>query len=296
MGYAPKWRRIGTIIAPLVCPQSKGSQTSTTLAGTLKGKPMNRKTTLAALFAVALIVSPKVTMADPIHVGIAIDGSGSISDANFTLQRTGLSNAIGSVFGGLPDGTVRFTVVQFGSSGVVEVGPTLITAANLASVQNQILAITQNGGGTDFNAAINTTRIAMTGAPDYDLSDRAVINVSTDGQGVLSASTITNAVNAGIDEISAEAVGPGANVNFLRDNLAYPQPGVIAPPFAPGQGFVIQVSNFQEYEAALTQKLQFVVEGPIVPEPASMAVWTILLLTGAAAVWYRRRKLVPVLN
>ena len=34
----------------------------------------------------------------------------------------------------------------------------------------------------------------------------------------------------------------------------------------------------------------------VVPEPASIAVWTLLLLTGVAVVWMRRRRAVPVLN
>lgn len=50
------------------------------------------------------------------------------------------------------------------------------------------------------------------------------------------------------------------------------------------------------FDSFIDTKVDEILNAPGVPEPASIAVWTILLLTIAAAVWYRRRKMVPILN
>jgi subtilisin-like proprotein convertase family protein len=196
---------------------------------------------------------------------VAVDGSGSISSSDFNLSKQGLAAAVRDASVLPRGGAVQLTIVQFGVSGGarVEVAPALITDdASANVVATQIEAMTQGNGSTPMDAAIDLCSAQMaSGCP----GGKQVINIITDGSPDSQSATVTarsNAVNAGIDQVNAEAVGPGANVTFLRDQLVFPQPGYEAPPFAGSNGFVIKVASFQDFASAIRAKFGQIVGPP----------------------------------
>jgi hypothetical protein len=246
---------------------------------------------VAVVLALVVGVASLPTRAAVTQLGFAIDGSGSIGPGDFTLQTGGLAAA----FAALPtDSTVEVTIVQFASGSVLEQAPLLIdspaTRAALIATTN---AITQTGGGTNIPAGVSQLTTAMTGSANFDptATDQSFINVSTDGvsSGDLDAAG-TAAVAAGIDSISAEAVGSGANPNLLLP-LVRPLPNVgilpadSAPPNPLNGGWVLPITNFNSFAPAIAAKVQVIVP---TPEPASLAVFAIGLL-GLGFMGYRRK-------
>jgi len=252
---------------------------------------MIRNMMVAAVLALVVGVASLPTRAAPTQLGFAIDGSGSIGPADFTLQTGGLAAA----FAALPtDSTVEVTIVQFASGSVLEQAPLLIdspaTRTALIATTN---AITQTGGGTNIPAGVAQLTTQMTGSANFDPASttQSFINVSTDGvsSGDLNAAG-TAAVAAGIDSISAEAVGSGANPNLLLP-LVRPLPNVgilpadSAPPNPLNGGWVLPITNFNSFAPAIASKIQVIVN---TPEPASLAVFAIGLL-GLGFIGYRRK-------
>lgn len=226
-----------------------------------------------ALGAAALVLLASPSQA-AIQLGFAIDGSGSISPADFTLQLQGLSNGISSV---PTNSSFEITVVQFAGGGtVVEVGPTLIDSpATRTAVANQIQAITQNFFGTPMGAGINLLTTTVTGSPEFaDPSSEQLFNVITDGapgDPFVTIAAAAAAQAAGIDGLSAEAVGALANTAFLASIVfpgASPGPIITLPNPIPDprtQGFVIDVASFQDFEDAILAKIGVLLDCTIAP-------------------------------
>jgi uncharacterized protein YegL len=255
-----------------------------------------------------------------IQLAMLLDGSTSIASADFSTMLNGLASAVENSACVPQDGSLELTVIQFSSSAQVEVDPTVITAANADAVAASIRAISQMGGLTYMDLAIDAAVSAVTGSANFPTASKQVFNLSTDGQPTDQGLAITaqqNAIAAGIDEIDAEGVGDvflpaGAVVTteggspaaleqspaeWMRDNLVYPQPGTIYgpgyetwPPTAPG--WVRLVANFDEYATTICEKFEVVVEPteeptaeptPEPPPPVIPEASTIVLLAGAAS-------------
>ncbi|MDG6219394.1 MAG: VWA domain-containing protein [Candidatus Thermoplasmatota archaeon] len=134
---------------------------------------------------------------------ILLDGSGSISSSDWSIMRTGLSNAIKDPDIFPNDGSIELTVIQFGgwtasrSWAQVELGgPKIITNSNYITVGNNILNIGQLSGGTAMSCAFRLAADILSGdengkligtsfqsmaSPNSDW-DRQVIILVTDGQ------------------------------------------------------------------------------------------------------------------
>ena len=209
-----------------------------------------------------------------VFLGLAIDGSGSISGANFALQR----NAYASVLANdIPtDGSVGVGVWQFSSSVSQVHATTLINSqAALDSLVASLNAMTQLGGGTNIGIAIDAAANSILAAGGA--GDKYVIDVSTDGFGSGAVTAATNALAAGVDNVNGLGIGAGANLNF-----------VMGP-----DSFATQVASFADFETALSQKIKTETgqtpNGPPtagVPEPS--AAFPILLL--GLATYIRRRR------
>ena len=88
-----------------------------------------RNMMVAAVLAVVVGVASLPTRAAVTQLGFAINGSGSLSAADFTLETSGLAAA----FAALPvDATVEVTIVQFASGSVLEQAPLLIDSVSPA--------------------------------------------------------------------------------------------------------------------------------------------------------------------
>lgn len=255
---------------------------------------MKRFFALVLVTCAGVAATPGTGRADVIQLGIIVDSSGSIGTTNFNSMRTGIANALSAW---VPtNSTVELTVVRFASGATTIVSPTLINSpATLASVVATVQGMTFTGGSTAMDQGINLARTLVTGSPEFAGAQRQVFNIVTDGVPNDSAATVAArnaAIAAGIDELSAEFIGPvgSGGYNFLLNQLVFPTPGYQAPPFQSGRGFVYPVTSFGvEFENAFREKLQFITTGGAVPEPATLAVFGFGALV-AGGLYRRNRK------
>jgi len=209
-----------------------------------------------------------------LDLALCLDSSGSVSSSDFQLQLDGTAAAVGDPAIMPQDGSVRLTVIQFGSSVSVELPPTEVTAANVSSVTTRIRNITKGGGGTNMAGCINEAVAQITGATP--VSARQVIDLSTDGQPNDSAATLTAsqaAQAAGIDAMNALGVGSGIDVAYL-ESIVFPQPA------GGDNGFVTVTADFSAYAQEIARKIQIETRtagGMVEPIP-TLGEWSIILL------------------
>jgi hypothetical protein len=168
---------------------------------------------LAATFmAVGITVAAPVHAAPVIGLELLIDDSGSISAANYALQKSAYINALTSL---LPtDGSVAIGVTQFDTTLHPVFALQTITAFTKAGLLASLNAMTQIGGSTSTGPAIQqaaTSLLAFSGLT------RMLIDVSTDGfgnVGIAENLAAANAVTAGIDQVNVLCIGGAANCAF----------------------------------------------------------------------------------
>lgn len=184
-----------------------------------------------------------------VDLALCMDSSGSVSSSDFLLQLEGAAVAVEDENIVPRDGSVRLSAMQFSSSTLVELPPTIIEEDNAQDVADALRAIAKSGGGTSIHSCINTATDLIAGLiPESVLQ---VIDVSTDGQSPLSSAiTASNyAISQGIDALNSIGVGSGIDVNLLN-SIVFPQP------VGGDRGFVITVSGFAEYVDALSTKIE----------------------------------------
>lgn len=186
--------------------------------------------------------------APTIDLAFCLDGSGSVSAADFRLQLEGTARAVENPDIMPQDGSVRISVIQFASGSRVELVPTIVESDNVGNIAGTIRGIPKLGGGTSIHSCIDTARTQIVAATP--LSAQQVIDVSTDGGSSLSAAlaAVGRAQQAGIDTLNAIGVG-SANIGLLNQ-IVFPQPA------GGDRGFVIDVNTFDEYVTALSGKVQ----------------------------------------
>lgn len=266
---------------------------------------------------IALMAVPGVAQADGAAVktqlGMCLDGSGSIGGSEWDVMTTGLANVIGDPTKVPQDGSVELTVVQFGvnyNQAAVMVPPTVITATSVDGVVDTIKNMAQGGGLTPMAAGIDLCVDRMESSTNIDANTWRVINISSDGAPNVptdpfgaAEDAVEAAVDAGIDEVDAEAIGVGiseSTLEWMRTSLVYPSPGVIVnsgDPYPPrpwelgGCGFVRKVATYDDYAEAIAEKMEVVTEPP---EPVpGLNVWGTLMalvaVGGVGILVYRRQ-------
>lgn len=224
------------------------------------------------LFILLFITGANAYAAPALDLALCLDSSGSVNAADFQLQLNGTAAAIEDPAIVPQNGSVRVTVLQFGSAVTTEVPPTEITAANAAAVAATIRAITKGGGGTNMSGCITAATTALTGAAPA--AAKQVIDLSTDGSPNNQAATTAAAAAAqvaGIDALNALLVGTGTNVPFMT-GLVFPQPD------GGTDGFTTVIADFAAYEAAIAAKIQ----AEVAPAPdaiPTLSEWGLFILT-----------------
>ncbi len=218
--------------------------------------------TIFALLAAVLLASAGTSRAATL-LGLAIDRSGSISNADYALQINAYINVLNNISVIPRDGSLAIGVYSFGGSANTIFPAAFITGANHAALMTAVTGMLTRAdtGATALGPAIALAANDLWSLSS-DLSDRHVIDVSTDGFGNTGINQVTasnNALALGIDQINGLGVGSGANLNFVG-----------------GAGsFAVQVSSFNDFETAIERKIIRETRG--VPEGG----FTVFMLGGA---------------
>jgi len=235
--------------------------------------------------SVVLIVTATVEeygQGEPTQLAMILDGSASIDSEDWALSLNGLATAIQNESNFPRDDRVEITIVQFGGKQPAyaqqEIGPIVINEMNVDDVADDIRNIIQIGDKTPTSCGIILTADALSNSDFFDPSKRQVILLVTDGNpthccgddgdyqsdgcsGELgpkkSAINARNYLISNLemtddhDEFDAVAVGHSApHAIWLKDNIAWPEPGYFAPPFrvdGSHQGWVNEISTWQEF-------------------------------------------------
>jgi uncharacterized repeat protein (TIGR01451 family) len=235
-----------------------------------------------------------------VQLGFVLDASNSISSSNWTTMKNGLAAAINDASfpkdGTIELTVVEFGTNWTGNDAKVVVGPVVITAANATTVANTIQGLSQAGGYTPLAAGIYLVGDTLYNSSNYSAAIKQAINIVTDGEPNRCSpsgsnyyegtndnccgsqtTNCTNARNSAVtarnyvisklgmtadqDEIDVEGVGiTNTNRDWLRDNIVYPQPGVLAPPYpTTHNGWVQVISSYSDFPAAILAKIQHVI-------------------------------------
>lgn len=237
----------------------------------MKFKLLKGMLTAGALAAAAFIGQAN---AGVIGLALVVDGSGSISGANWTLQMQGYHNAIEAA---IPtDSTIAVSGTQFSTGSSVFQSMTTVTGANRAAIADNFQSQAQFGGLTCISCGILS---AFNDAMASGLSfDKLIIDVSTDGgwnRGVDpdgpagTAGTAEWAVANGADAVNCLGIGAFADCSFIHGTDA----------------FSVTAANFTAFQSALIKKIRRET-GQDVPAPAALGLLGLGLL---ALSLYRRR-------
>lgn len=255
---------------------------------------------------VALSMTTSAAFAAVIDFGFSLDGSGSVGNANFATVTAALAAALDNI----PvtgDNQYRIAVNQFGSNVGTIVAPTIVTAGNIGAIKTSITNAVRITGGTNTAGGISGLTALFVNAGG--LNSTALFNVTTDGaasnQSAAEAAALA-AFNAGVSGISLEAVGGFTNstlenmrrISALGTNgdtlvgSALIIDNLNAIPNPLNTGFVLKVSDFMGYSAAIDAKVQRIVDPDPDPDPnqVPLPAGLPLLFLGIGALAALRRR------
>lgn len=291
----------------------------------------NKRKGIGIFIAAILVIAVSVTMpidkveATPgveVQIALILDGSGSIGSGNWDIIKEGVASAVENPTCVPHDGTVELTVIHFAGDmpdhATVEVEPVIITAANAGTVATQILGMPYYGGMTPMARGIRLAADTLAGSTNFDHSVKQALNLATDGEpNVLDSyfydtdplintvqargyAITTLAMTGDQDEFDAEGIYiTDFNRDWLKDNIVFPQPGNVAPPFV--SGWVMVVADAQEFAGTVCEKFEVitptptptpVLEAPAITPIGIVALIGVLLVVAVATmtIGIRRRR------
>lgn len=219
----------------------------------------------AALAGLALMGLTGTAKAIPVdlELSLVIDSSGSINGGEFAQQINGYSAAfrqagvIDSIVNS-PNGIAVNTILFASDASEVIPFTLLQTEQNVLDFADALDAITRDTGGTNIAAGINLAVETLATNP-FD-SGNAIIDVSGDGaQNEPGDPALSRdaALTAGVSRINGIAIGGDAVFDFYVANVA-----------GGPDSFVLQADGFDDFDAAIGNKIQLEVGVPDpTPEP-----------------------------
>jgi hypothetical protein len=234
-------------------------------------------------FSIVAYAQPEVTA----QLALILDGSGSVGSTNWAIIVEGVASAIED---NLPhDGSVELTVIQFGDGAlyaVVEIPPTIVTAANYQTIANNVRVIAYDSGPwTPTAHGIYLGWKEMNASQHFSTAERQLINLVTDGEpnvrnnnattdedgsgftdhwdDVIAAKNI--AVSQGLDELDMEGIGITTQArDWFKTWVLHPQPGHIAPDEGFIPGWIRVVATADEFALAIKEKFEVIIDGDAV--------------------------------
>jgi uncharacterized repeat protein (TIGR01451 family) len=236
-----------------------------------------------------------VTGTEPTQLVVILDGSESIEPVNWSLMKTGLSASVenGTMFP--HTGDIELTVIQFGGMkpafARLEIGPIVVTEANVDSVLEDIKDIDQIGDKTPTASGILMAGDVLKASDRFGPNMRQVVLLVTDGNPThcaypdgdylddqcsdvkgpkVSASDardyLVNLLNLNeyddeFNALSIEVTGDG-HTYYLRDDVVWPQPGYetvdFSEKFTPNRGWVRNVKSWEDFAYSINESFKII--------------------------------------
>jgi uncharacterized protein YegL len=236
-----------------------------------------------SLICTLVIFSTSQANASLLQLGFLIDASGSVGATDFDTVRTGIANAFDTV---LPtDGSVEVSLIRFANGSTVIVAPTVIdSVATRNAVVSLVTGMAYTGGGTVLPNALDTLTSQITNSAEYDAENKIIYNIVTDGNPDSITNSIASrnaAIDAGVDEISAELLGAFVDPDQF-EGIVYPTDNGFDA-FDPG--FIFLVADFEDFADAFESNL--IIATAPVPEPSTLVLAAFGLL---GMLGFRRRR------
>jgi len=243
-----------------------------------------------------------------IQLCMVIDGSGSINSADWSIIVNAVSKGVNETIS--HDGSVEFSIVQFGTAGSMrartELPPTIIDDTTYIAVAGRVLAISKIGGETPMADGLYLAWKELRNSSNYQNVARQVINLATDGipnihnnnatsdldgNGHVDAyddviAVVNDETTQGLDELDMEGIGnhfSDVNATWFRDNIVRPKPGISAPPFTK-PGWIRKVSDANEFANTLGEKFKAIIgEGEQIWAPSPVGAFFASVITAGFA-------------
>ena len=143
--------------------------------------------------------------AENFNVQLVVDCSGSMNGDRIVKARECTYNFIEKL-----SSNDRFSVIKFSGGAQTVIPETIVANADMSSIKNTIMSLS-DGGGTDFDAALNECINTLNTSDDYN----NIIVFLSDGESSVSDSLLETLNNSGV-RIAAVALGSGSNTSMMQ--------------------------------------------------------------------------------
>ncbi|MGI9509201.1 MAG: DUF1194 domain-containing protein [Geminicoccaceae bacterium] len=230
----------------------------------------SRLTAMFAGLAMSALAGTAHAIPVDLELSLVIDSSGSIDAGEFSQQIDGYAEAFRQTtvvdsIAATPNGIAVNTILFASDASEVITFQHLQTEADVLDFADQLAAIERVTGGTDIADGINLA-VETLNTNQFE-SGNVIIDVSGDGaQNVAGgdpAASRDAALSAGVSRINGIAIGNQNIFDFYQANV-----------IGGTDAFVLQAESFDEFDAAIANKIGLEVgaPAPAPPPPAAPPV------------------------